>query len=172
LKDLNCYKKTWPISFKKEICASVEDIWKIISREGNLNYVHPFCKDNYIISWNGINSIDILEYLNGLKFIRKFITWDPGIGYSLLIGTKNGKKSYVVWEIISKNDKNYLSITVYPHFMKNYPKFISYLPYKIKIKPYLKKYLQSVIDGIDYYLKNKQRVPRNYFGKHEWFSEK
>ncbi|MAO97964.1 MAG: hypothetical protein CMC06_02835, partial [Flavobacteriaceae bacterium] len=78
----------------------------------------------------------------------------------------------VVWEISSKNYKNYLSITVYPHFMRKYPKIISYFPHKIIVEPYLKKYLKSVIGGIDYYLENRKTVPRNYFGKHEWFSEK
>jgi len=40
------------------------------------------------------------------------------------------------------------------------------------VEPYLKKYLKSVIGGIDYYLKNRKNVPSNYFGQHEWFSEK
>ena len=172
MKDLNYYKRSWPIKVEKEIHANIKDLWDIISRDGNLNDVHPFCKENYSISWDGINSIDVLEYLNGLKFIREFMTWEPEIGYSLLIGTKNGKKSYVVWEISSKNYKNYLSITVYPHFMRKYPKIISYFPHKIIVEPYLKKYLKSVIGGIDYYLENRKTVPRNYFGKHEWFSEK
>ena len=144
---------------------------EIISRDGNLNYVHPFCKDNYSISWDGINSIDVLEYLNGLKFIREFMTWEPEIGYSLLIGTKNGKKSCCL-ENKLKNYKNYLSITVYPHFMRKYPKIILLFPHKIIVEPYLKKYLKSVIGGIDYYLKNRKNSSRNYFGKHEWFSEK
>ena len=56
--------------------------------------------------------------------------------------------------------------------MRKYPKIISYIPHKIIVEPYLKKYLKSVIGGIDYYLKNRKTVPRNYFGKHEWFSEK
>ena len=172
MKELNYYKRTWSIKVEKEIHANIKDLWQIISRDGNLNHVHPFCKDNYSISWDGINSIDVLEYLNGLKFIREFITWEPEIGYSLLIGTKNGKKSYVVWEISSKNHKNYLSITVYPHFMRKYSKIISYIPHKIMVEPYLKKYLKSVIGGVDYYLKNRETVPRNYFGQHEWFSEK
>ena len=89
MKELNYYKRTWPIKVEKEIHANIKDLWGIISRDGNLNHVHPFCKDNYSISWDGINSIDVLEYLNGLKFIREFMTWEPEIGYCLLIGTKN-----------------------------------------------------------------------------------
>ena len=166
------FKKTWPISVEKEINANSDEIWKIISKEGNLNLVHPFCKNNYAISWNSENSVDVLEYLNGLKFIREFQTWNPGKGYSLLIGTKNGKKSYVEWKITSKNKKQYLSITVYTHYMREYPKFISFLPNEFMIKPNLKKYLESVIGGINYYLTKNKIVPKNNFGEHKWFSKK
>ena len=107
---MNQYKKTWPISVEKEIDASTEKIWNIISKEGNLNLVHPFCKNNYALAWASENSVDVLEYLNGLTFIREFKTWNPGQGYSLLIGTKKGKKSYVEWKITTRNKKNYLSI--------------------------------------------------------------
>ena len=169
---MNQYKKTWPISVEKEIDASTEKIWNIISKEGNLNLVHPFCKNNYALAWASENSVDVLEYLNGLTFIREFKTWNPGQGYSLLIGTKKGKKSYVEWKITTRNKKNHLSITVYTHYMKNYPKFISFFPYEFMIKPNLKKYLQSVIGGINYYLLNDKVVPRNYFGEHKWFSKK
>ena len=66
---MNQYKKTWPISVEKEIDASTEKIWNIISKEGNLNLVHPFCKNNYALAWASENSVDVLEYLNGLTFI-------------------------------------------------------------------------------------------------------
>ena len=79
MKELNYYKRTWPIKVEKEIHANIKDLWEIISRDGNLKYIHPFCKDNYSISWDGINSVDVLEYLNGLKFIREFMTWEPEI---------------------------------------------------------------------------------------------
>ena len=166
------FKKTWPVRVEKEIKANSDEIWKIISKEGNLNLVHPFCKNNYAISWDSENSVDVLEYLNGLKFIREFQTWNPGKGYSLLIGTKNGKKSYVEWKIRSKNKKQYLSITVYPHYMIKYPKFISFFPYEFMVKPNLKKYLESVIGGINYYLTKNKTVPKNNFGEHNWFSKK
>ena len=166
------FKKTWPVRVEKEIKANSDEIWKIISKEGNLNLVHPFCKKNHAISWNSENSVDVLEYLNGLKFIREFQTWNPGKGYSLLIGTKNGKKSYVEWKIRSKNKKQYLSITVYTHYMIKYPKFISFFPYEFMVKPNLKKYLESVIGGINYYLTKNKTVPKNNFGEHNWFSKK
>ena len=104
----------------------------------------------------------------------------PGVIFISLIATpkisvdikKKGKKSYVEWKITTRNKKNHLSITVYAHYMKNYPKFISFFPYEFMIKPNLKKYLQSVIGGINYYLLNNKVVPRNHFGEHKWFSKK
>ena len=49
-------------------------IWKIISKESNLNLYHPFCKNNDIISWNDDIHHDRLEYLNGVILERKFIS--------------------------------------------------------------------------------------------------
>ena len=54
--------------------------------------------------------------------------------------------------------------------MARYPKIISFLPYKFYVKPKLRSYLNSVIKGIDWYLRRGEEVPRNRFGKHAWFS--
>ena len=32
------------VSYTKKIDASVDELWEIISKPGNLNYVHPYCK--------------------------------------------------------------------------------------------------------------------------------
>ena len=164
-------KNTWPISFKKKINSSIEDLWKIITKPNHLDLVHPFCKSNEVIKWNGKDSKDVLIYLNGLTFFRNFIEWNEKKGYTLLIGRKRGKKSKVVWEITNSKDSTFLKITVYPYLLNSIPKFLSYLPYKIFIGPILKNYLQSVVCGIDWYLTNKKKIPRNYFGKHIWFSK-
>ena len=54
--------------------------------------------------------------------------------------------------------------------MNQYPKIMSFLPYLIYIKPMLKSYLNSVLMGINWYLKTKKPVSKNQFGKHKWFS--
>ena len=56
--------------------------------------------------------------------------------------------------------------------MNKYPKFISFFPYEFMVKPNLKKYLESVIGGINYYLTKNKTVPKNNFGEHNWFSKK
>ena len=109
-------------------------------------------------------------YLNGLVYIRNFTNWKENKGYTLFIGEKNKSKSKVVWKLSNKNKEILLSITVFPYFMRKYPKFISHIPYLIYIKPKLINYLESVLKGIDWHLKEKRSVPRNKFGKHSWFS--
>ena len=74
------------ISVTQKIDSSALELWKIISKPGNLNLTHPFCKKNDIIKWNGKGSKDILIYLNGLTYFRDFTDWNNQKGYSLLIG--------------------------------------------------------------------------------------
>ena len=129
-------------------------LWNVISAPNHLELFHPFCK-KISISWDDMPYVDELEYLNGLKYVRKFVKWEPLKGYALNIGRKKGKQSHVIWEIKEIDDLNCsLSITVYPHLLNNWPYFISYLPYKLIIKPKLYDYLFSVISGLKYYLKS------------------
>jgi hypothetical protein len=158
------------ISVSQKIHTTQDSLWEFISSPGHLNYAHPFCKMNKEISWDENNHIDELIYLNNLRYIRKFIKWEKKEGYSLLIGEKNKKKSKVKWKISLINKETYLTITIYPYFLSNYPKIISALPYKLYIQPKLEKYLESVLKGINWYLEKGEKVPRNAFGKHSWFS--
>ena len=139
-------KKSWSVRYKMKIDSNVDDLWNVITKPGHLEMVHPFCKENYPI---------LLVYTNGVKLIREFKSWNEKQGYSLEIGTKNGRKSLVEWEISAENQKTYLSIRVYTFFMRERSLIISFLPHFIFIYPNLRKYLKSVIGGIKYYLKNK-----------------
>ncbi len=40
------------------------------------------------------------------------------------------------------------------------------------IRPLLKKYLYSVVNGFEYYLQTGKPVSKNHFGAHPWFSAK
>ena len=158
------------ITVSREIEASQDELWDFISTPEYLNYCHPFCKKNTIIKWEKDNHSDILVYLNGLTYIRKFVEWNEKDGYSLLIGEENKEQSKVVWKINSQENQTYLKISVYPYFLRDYPKFISFIPYKFFIKPKLTSYLKSVLDGINFYMVNKIPVQRNMTGRHTWFS--
>ena len=99
------------ITVSREIEASQDELWDFISSPEYLNYCHPFCKKNTIVKWEKGNHSDILEYLNGLVYIRNFYKWEEKRGYSLLIGEENEQQSKVVWEINSQKNKTFLTIT-------------------------------------------------------------
>jgi hypothetical protein len=162
------YKQS--IQVIKEINATEDELWDVISQPGHLELTHPFSKSHSVTSWPGVESNDVLIYLSGLRYERYFTDWSEGNGYTLQIGGREGKKSKVIWEISSEENKTFLSITIYPHFLANTPRFFSFLPYELLIRPKLTSYLNSVLGGIDYYLVKKESVPKNHFGTHKWFS--
>ncbi len=165
------YKKRYFVSSSKVFRIKKKELWDLISSPGVLKLCHPFCKSNEVIHWGPDNYSDELIYLNDLKYIRKFQNWNPLEGYDLLIGKLNGLQSYVLWEL-NELDKNNcsLKITVFPYLFTNLGKVFSFLPFMLYVKPRLKKYLNSVLSGFEYYLLNDEEVPRNCFGKHKWFS--
>ena len=164
-------KTNSPISVKKAFDVPKYVLWKLISAPGNLNDCHPFCESNEVIQWDGEDHIDQLVYLNGRTYIRQFLTWDEGKGYTLRIGEENSLQSFVEWEIdaISEN-KSQLTITVHPFLLAGYPKAVSFLPYQLWIKPRMRRYLRSVVSGFEYVARTGEPVPRNHFGRHPWFS--
>ena len=168
--NLQYYTKSYSISVKKKINGSTEDVWELISKPSNLELFHPFCMSNKTVIWTGVGSIDELIYLNNFKLVREFFKWKKNEGYQLLIGRKGGRKSLVVWEITKVSKDVFLSITVYPHIMRDKPKIISFLPYLFIVKPNMKRYLENVINGLNWHLMHSKPVPKNLFGKHKWFS--
>ena len=88
-----------PISVTKTFELSKEKLWKLISDSGNLNDCHPFCKLNEVIQWDNDGHVDRLVYLNERTYVRQFLTWDEGKGYTLRIGEENGSQSFVEWKL-------------------------------------------------------------------------
>lgn len=148
----------------------IDKVWNIVSSKGALELFHPFCLKNKAINWGDSKKSDELVYLNGLTYIREFISWNPNKGYELIIGKKNGKKSKVHWEIQSSDLGCFLTITVWPYKTSKVPKILYPLVNSFVVKPKLKKYLHSVLVGLKFYLDNNIRVKNNQFGTHAWFS--
>tara|TARA_B110000008_G_scaffold265877_1_gene291472 strand:+ start:389 stop:670 length:282 start_codon:yes stop_codon:yes gene_type:complete len=92
------------------------------------------------------------------------------IGYSIKIGSKNGKESDVKWQIIDKEGVVYVKITIKPYTSSKIPKLLYPILHYAVIRPKLKSYLKSVLRGLKYYLTHKKPVPRNEFGNHSWFN--
>ena len=122
--------------------------------------------------WPGKESFDSVNYYNGLKFVREFTDWIDGVGYELIIGETDGKKSKVIWRIDKIDDvSSYLNITIYPHDINKYPLFIRPIVYNLFVKPSLHNYLSSVLKGFQWHVTTNERVKKNQFGSHKWFSD-
>ena len=67
----------------KKLDFSKDEVWNVITTPNYLNETHPFCKNNTVVTWPGVGSKDILEYLSGLTFEREFTQWDEN-GYDLI----------------------------------------------------------------------------------------
>ena len=161
----------YTVSCSISLKSQIEDIWKAISSHGNLNSFHPFCQKNKVIEGDkNLIKKDILIYLNGVVFEREFYHWDEMNGYELMIGKKNGKKSKVVWKISKTKNYTSLTISVYPYKTDKVNSLLYPFVFYFYIKPKLKSYLKSVLKGFKFYLYNNQKVLKNQFGKHSWFS--
>jgi hypothetical protein len=163
----------WPhnISISKIIKSPKKNVWNVISTSGILEKCHPYCFANKVKQWPGKEARDTIEYLNGLTFERRFISWKEGDGYSLMIGEKNGPESFLEWKLKAiSSELTELTITVHPHYMRNIPKILSFIPYYLLIIPKLSNYLESVTSGFDWFIETGKPIPKNHFGKHKWFS--
>jgi hypothetical protein len=161
----------WPVDVERSIAASADVVWDVISMPGNLELCHPYCARNPVQVWPGSNSRDEVHYLSGWVYERRFRRWIEGTGYDLDIGRHGGGASSVSWRISRLDDHSCtLRITVYPHVLQSIPVVIRWLPHVLRLRPMLKKYLESVVSGFEWYVCRGEPVPRDNFGKHPWFS--
>ena len=156
------------ITVSKPYALEKSEMWKIISEPGNLENFHPFCKSNIPILWCGEGSVDKLTYLNGRVFKREFHAWFEGVGYDLFfIGEK--PMAEVSWRILRENEFCSVRITIVPSFSP-----FSTFPLQPLVKLYMRKklesYLKCVLEGLEYFAINRQKVVPNQFGKNSWFS--
>ena len=159
------------VTASKKLDHDIEVVWALVSSPGNLLECHPFCRSNEAIEWGDGSFSDVLTYLNGRRYVRRFRQWRPREGYDLVIGEEGGKQSFVRWELNEAGNRSTeLRITVYPYLLSGLPRIISAIPFSIYARPKLTTYLRSVLRGFEYFLDNGERVPRNYFGSHSWFS--
>ena len=161
----------WPVSAERLIEAPAREVWDAISRPGNLELCHPYCASNPVRAWSGPESVDEVHYLSGWVFERHFRDWTEGVGYDLAIGRAGGRQSSVSWRISPVDAHSCkLIITVYPHALQNVVVPLRWLPHLLWLRPMLRKYLDSVVRGFEWYVIRGEPVPRNEFGKHPWFS--
>lgn len=160
-----------PSSSSIIIKTESQRVWNVISKQGNLELCHPFCKSNPVEKWAGDESIDYVNYYNGVTYQRIFTNWIDGQGYDLLIGKKNGEKSKVIWRINQlDNNSCELKITIYPQDTIKHSKIIKPIINSLYVRPMLRKYLSAVLKGFQFYIIQGKPVQKNQFGTHKWFS--
>ncbi len=166
-------KFKWPIQVNKNINASTKEVWEVISKPGNLDDCHPFCEKNIVEKWPGEGAKDRIHYYSGWIFERIFINWFEGVGYDLSVGRKGGSKSYVSWRIkeVNKNIST-LQITLFTHSLQSVPVVLRWLPHMFYLRPQMKSYLQSVVNGFEWFITHEKPIIENHFGSHSWFSRK
>ena len=161
-----------------ELKATLQDCWNIITIKNHLELFHPFILNHFGERLLSVGDKDNIVYMNNLHFTREVISIsEPKVdadsescGYNLLVGRK--KKSLVKWKI--KNNLSGgvdLSITIFPHTVSSYNKITKFFVFNFYIKPHIRKYLNSVTQGLKYYIETKEIVEKDQFGKHKWFSQ-
>ncbi|MFQ5350626.1 MAG: SRPBCC family protein [Thermoanaerobaculia bacterium] len=153
------------------IAAPAEEVWTAISTPGNLEACHPFCARNPVHAWPGDSARDEVHFLSGWVFERRFVRWLEGVGYDLGIGRPGGGTSLVSWRITPSGSRQCtLRIVVYPNLLQRLPVALRWLPHYLRLRPLLRRYLSSVLQGFEWYVTRGEPVPRNQFGRHPWFS--
>ena len=155
------------VEAKKTFLKNKSEILEAIRVPSNLENYHPFCAENKVEKWPGKGSIDYVKYLNGLKYRRDFIKWDES-GYVLDIGVKS-KLARVKWLVEGNSEQSSLKITIKPTLpYKN--SFIRSIMWNAYIKFRLQNYINNVVEGFADYIDSEERVSKNKYGKHPWYS--
>jgi hypothetical protein len=161
----------WPVTVRRTIAAPAPKIWELISSPGALPLYHPFCEKNPVFEWPGPESYDEIHYFNGVVLTRRFTAWYDDVGYDLEIGRNGGRTSFVTWRTAQvKERRSSIAITICPHAVQKVPVIARWMPHIFWLRPQLRRYLQSVVKGIDWFVNHGEPVRRNQFGAHRWFS--
>jgi hypothetical protein len=112
-----------------------------------------------------------VHYFTGRSLERQITEWYEGIGYNLTIGRAGGRTSHVSWRVNELEERRTrITITIYPHGAQHLPLVIRWVPHLATIKPQLTRYLESIVQGLDWFVTMGEPVKRNQFGAHPWFS--
>ena len=161
----------WPVTIRRVIAAPPSKLWEVISSPGTLPLYHPFCEKNPVFEWPGAGSHDEIHYFNGRVLVRRFTAWYEDVGYDLDIGREGGRTTAVSWRISPfKERRSSIEITLCPHGLQHHPVSIRWLPHLAVLRPRLRRYLRSVVKGLDWFITHGEPVRRNQFGSHSWFS--
>ncbi len=151
--------------------ASAAQAFSVLERPGHLEPFHPFCQENTALAWDDSERRDRIVYLNGKILDRQFVRWTPDEGFELLIGESIDERSLVTWSLHDDSSvSSTITITVRPYIYAGKARVANATLHALWIRPRLNAYLTSVVSGLNQYLETGERVARNAWGSHPWFS--
>jgi len=151
--------------------ASAAQVFSVLERPGHLEPFHPFCQENTALAWDESERRDRIVYLNGKILDRQFVRWTPDEGFELLIGESIDERSLVTWSLHDDSAvSTTITITVQPYIYVGKARVANATLHALWIRPRLNAYLTSVVNGLNRYLETGERVARNAWGSHPWFS--
>ena len=151
--------------------ASAAQVFSVLERPGHLEPFHPFCQENTALAWDDSERRDRIVYLNGKILDRQFVRWTPDEGFELLIGESIDERSLVAWSLHDDSAvSSTITITVRPYIYAGKARVTNATLHALWIRPRLNAYLTSVVSGLNQYLETGERVARNAWGSHPWFS--
>ncbi len=159
-----------PILAQRRIAAAPDDVWAVISAPGYLAECHPFCAANPVEIWPGAHSRDEVEYHNGRVIERRFTAWLDGAGYDLEVSDTGGPAASVSWRLAAAGSGATLTLCLTPRFLPGGPAFARPAVNLLVVRPMMRRYLRSVLRGVEWRVTTSEPVSRNQFGAHPWFS--
>jgi hypothetical protein len=160
-----------PTTVRREIGATVGEVWRLINEPGHLTRCHPFCDTNEVENWPGAGSRDHILYFSGMELVRDFTHWDEGEGFQLEIGPPGSKSARVVWILKSLGeDRCELSITIIPYVKADMPEARKKAFERLIFGDSIERYLQSVVKGIEHVVTTGEQVVPDQFGNHPAYS--
>ncbi len=161
-----------PVRVTRLIRAPAHEVWTAIATPGYLERVHPFCERNPVTSWPGADAHDEVHYRSGWVYHRHFTDWLDGVGYDLDIGTAGEPTSRVGWRIEPRDGAACsLTIAVWPRRLTGIP-VLGSLAYLLVLRPMLRRYLMSMVQGVQWFLVHREPVAEDQFGAHARFSRR
>ena len=159
-----------PITMRAQVPVPPGEAWALISTRGGLEEFHPFCRKNPVGAWPGVGSRDAVEYYNGRMIRRDFVGWSEGTGYDIEVSDTNGPLASVSWRLTEAAHGATLTISLTPRLLAGIPRLLRWLPSVTFVRPMLRRYLRSVLQGFEWRMRTGEPVERNQFGSHLWFS--
>lgn len=155
------------VRLARTIQAPAADVWKVISKPGELNKYHSYCRENKVYKWPGAGSRDGVAFHSGLYAERDFMYWREGAGYDLQIGPPPRKVAWSSWNIrplgVAQSEMSIMDTPILESHLLETTK-------KIYMQTYFGKsievYLDSLLRGIEQFVMTGQVVKPREFGTH------